>query len=142
MHKFLLAFDGSPSATRALEYLVRLHAEIGAFRVHLVNVQEEPVLFGEVAVYQEPHDLEKLKREHGERLLEPAVAKLAASRIGFTSVVVVGPVAQGIVAEAERAGCDHVVMGSRGMGPIATLLTGSVAVKVLHLVKVPVTLVP
>ena len=32
-------------------------------------------------------------------------------------------------------------MGTRGLGSISGLLLGSVATKVLHLVKVPVTLV-
>jgi nucleotide-binding universal stress UspA family protein len=36
---------------------------------------------------------------------------------------------------------DEVVMGTRGMGALGTLLLGSVAYRVVHLVHVPVTLV-
>jgi len=32
-------------------------------------------------------------------------------------------------------------MGTRGLGPIGSLLLGSVATKVIHLAKTPVTLV-
>jgi nucleotide-binding universal stress UspA family protein len=32
-------------------------------------------------------------------------------------------------------------MGTRGLGPIANLVIGSVATKVIHLVEVPVTLI-
>jgi nucleotide-binding universal stress UspA family protein len=36
---------------------------------------------------------------------------------------------------------EEVVMGTRGMGTLGTLLLGSVAYRVVHLVHVPVTLV-
>jgi nucleotide-binding universal stress UspA family protein len=37
---------------------------------------------------------------------------------------------------------EQVVMGTRGLGTITGMLLGSVATKVLHLVHVPVLLVP
>lgn len=37
--------------------------------------------------------------------------------------------------------CDAIIMGSRGLGPVASMIIGSVATKVIHLVKVPVTLI-
>ena len=37
--------------------------------------------------------------------------------------------------------CDAIVMGTRGLGAIQTLLLGSVAVKVIHLADQPVTLI-
>ena len=46
-----------------------------------------------------------------------------------------------IVSCAETLGCDGIVMGTRGMGAIGNLVAGSVATKVIHLTKLPVTLV-
>ena len=46
-----------------------------------------------------------------------------------------------IADSAEREGCDAIVMGTRGMGSIGSLMLGSVATKVVHLTKLPVTLV-
>jgi nucleotide-binding universal stress UspA family protein len=37
--------------------------------------------------------------------------------------------------------CDMVVMGTRGLSPVGGLVLGSVTSRVIHLVKVPVTLV-
>ncbi|HET9042709.1 MAG TPA: universal stress protein, partial [Burkholderiales bacterium] len=37
--------------------------------------------------------------------------------------------------------CEGIVMGTRGLGSVATLVLGSVAHKVLHLTHVPITLV-
>ncbi len=59
----------------------------------------------------------------------------------FTSEILVGSVAQAIVKRGEDLGCDGIVMGTRGMGAIGNLAMGSVATKVIHLTKLPVTLV-
>jgi len=42
---------------------------------------------------------------------------------------------------AGAGGVEGIVMGTRGMGPIKSLVLGSVATKVIHLVEFPVTLV-
>jgi nucleotide-binding universal stress UspA family protein len=42
---------------------------------------------------------------------------------------------------ARRLGVDQIVIGSRGLGAIGKLVLGSVATKVAHLARVPVTLV-
>lgn len=42
---------------------------------------------------------------------------------------------------ARRLGCEAIVMGTRGMGAAANLILGSTATKVVHLTKLPVTLV-
>jgi nucleotide-binding universal stress UspA family protein len=49
----------------------------------------------------------------------------------------------GIIARyVEDKNIEQVVMGTRGLGTISGMLLGSVATKVLHLVQVPVLLVP
>lgn len=53
----------------------------------------------------------------------------------------VGDVVTEIAAQVYEKGIDVVIMGTRGMGQIANLMIGSVATRVVHLVKVPVTLV-
>jgi nucleotide-binding universal stress UspA family protein len=58
-----------------------------------------------------------------------------------TSAILVGYVAQSIARHADEAGCDAIVMGTRGMSAIGNLLMGSIATKVIHLTKLPVTLV-
>ena len=46
-----------------------------------------------------------------------------------------------IVKRAEELGCDGIIMGTQGRGTVGRLLLGSVAAKVEHLTKLPVTLV-
>ena len=49
--------------------------------------------------------------------------------------------AETIAAYSNNCGCDQIIMGTRGMGSLEGLLLGSISTKVLHMVKVPVTLV-
>jgi nucleotide-binding universal stress UspA family protein len=141
MHKLLVAVDGSESALRAVRYAMKLARENGPCSIHLVNVHEPPLLYGELAVYVPREKMERLQREHSEALLEPAAAILREGSVPFTTETLVGEVAATIARRADELGCDAIVMGTRGMGAIGNLVMGSVATKVVHLAKVPVTLV-
>jgi nucleotide-binding universal stress UspA family protein len=51
------------------------------------------------------------------------------------------PIANTIGRLARQLGVDQIVIGSRGLGAIGRLVLSSVATKVAHLARVPVTLV-
>ena len=46
-----------------------------------------------------------------------------------------------ITRKAEELNCDAIIMGTRGMGALGNLVMGSIATKVVHLTRLPVTLV-
>ena len=73
--------------------------------------------------------------------MRPAIELASAASVPWTSDVLVGDTASMIVKRAEELNCDGIVMGTRGMGAIGNLVMGSVATKVVHLTKLPVTLV-
>ncbi|TDP64115.1 universal stress protein [Roseateles toxinivorans] len=50
-------------------------------------------------------------------------------------------VAPEILRAATEAGVDQIVMGTRGIGALGSVLIGSVAQRVVHLAAVPVLLV-
>jgi nucleotide-binding universal stress UspA family protein len=88
------------------------------------------------------HDMvDRYYREEGEKSQADAIKLLEGAKLKYSSVVLVGDPAPMIVAEAERDNCDLIYMGTRGLGPVQGLFLGSVAIKVLHLSKVPVVLV-
>ena len=70
-----------------------------------------------------------------------AKALLDAAGIAYEAKVLVGPVAQTIADYAAEQGCDSIVMGTHGRGGLAELFLGSVAAKVIHLTRLPVTLI-
>jgi nucleotide-binding universal stress UspA family protein len=55
--------------------------------------------------------------------------------------VLLGAVAETIVAHALAQGCDNIIMGTRGESAIRELLVGSVTHDVIRLSELPVTLV-
>ncbi|MCF5712138.1 universal stress protein [Pseudomonas tremae] len=142
MHKVLVPFDGSEHAMRALGYVIELSADLKkSLEVHVLNVQASPI---DYSLYLAPDMIEGVKTgltNEGKRVLDEAVALLAAAGLPFQAHVDLGNVAEQVEAAVQRLGCEAVVMGTRGLGNFGGLLLGSVATRVIHEVSVPVTLV-
>lgn len=144
--RIVLPFDGSPSAQNAVGYIIGLGRDSDRRRleVHLVNVQEAMLgisdSFGRDAADVASH-LADSARAAGMKLLSDPAGLLESADIRVQSSVLIGDPATLIADYTDKNRCDALVMGTRGMGRIGGLLLGSVASKIIHLVKVPVTLV-
>jgi nucleotide-binding universal stress UspA family protein len=130
------ATDGSPNADRALEVAKTLTHDHQASLV-VVHVAQHYATKTGLAVYPD-EDVVKAK-------LEETVQQL--TRDGFKPslriVDHVGPQPAHEIADiAQEVGADLVVMGTRGHGPIAGLLLGSVVLRLLHVAPCPVLAVP
>jgi len=144
--KVALPFDGSPSAKRALDYVMSMPRSggKGPLTVDVINVQDATVGLPESFARDAADvaaDLVASSLNAGAKLLEEALATLKKAKLLNESTVLIGDPASVIAEYVDDNGCDAVIMGTRGLGPIGGLLMGSVASKVIHLVKVPVTLV-
>ena len=118
-----------------------LAKEHGPIELHVVTVHPEPVIYGEIQVYVSREKMEELQRAHSMDILQPAINAARAAGMSHTSEKLVGDTAALIVKRAEELNCDGIVMGTRGMGTIGNLVMGSATTKVVHLTKLPVTLV-
>ena len=107
--------------------------------LHLLNIQES--VFEQVRDVMSREAVDNMETETGKFILEPAKKILDDALIPNVTEVRIGPVAQGIADYAKEKGCDSIIMGTRGMGTIKTIIMGSVTTKVIHLANVPVTLV-
>lgn len=136
-----MPIDNSERATRALQYAIRLAKEIGPAELHIVHAHGLPLVYGEIAVYLMEKEAQQMLRQHSDDILNPAIKMAKASGITFSSEILVGDPPAAIVKCAEERSCDAIIMGTRGMGVIGNLVMGSVATKVIHLTKLPVTLV-
>lgn len=142
MRTILLAFDGSDNAKRALQYILDFAADApGPLRVHVLNAQQEPVVYGEFVTPSTVEDLSKSLIDKSRRTLEEAATALQAAGIPHETHAVLGNVAEQVNAAVQQLGCDTVVMGTRGLGSFTGMLLGSVANRVVHEVSVPVLLV-
>lgn len=136
MRKVLLPVDGSDSAFQAALYLIEFVRQHGQVDVHVVNVQPKPVEW-------QTHGMEKEAiNDHlavdAHLALKPILHALDEEAIAYQTHIKLGDPAETLVALAGELDCDHIVIGTRGLGAIAGIVLGSVARKVLHLSKVPV----
>lgn len=136
--RILVPIDGSANARRALDYAVALVSR-GGGEIEVLNVQ--PPVPGDVAIFISGDDVKDYHRAEAKKVLGPAKRRLKKAGVGFRLHVCVGQPGPTIAQFARDSKCDHVVMGTRGLGSRLGFLLGSTAVKVAELVKVPVTLV-
>lgn len=139
MQKILVPFDGSESATRALRHAASLVRENPAVRLELLCVID-PMTMHTRAVSSDA-DLGDLQAQEAHKISQPARQLLDEAGVAYQVQSRVGSPANEIAEHVRESGCDAIVMGTRGMGPVATLMIGSVAMRVVHLVDVPVTLI-
>jgi nucleotide-binding universal stress UspA family protein len=139
MKKILVATDGSPSSTEAVAFGVELAAEHAS---ELIFVHVVPTLdvvpatgFGIGGAF--PHEVSDYDRT----LLDEAAAVAAEHEIFSTTAILRGDTVDEIVAHADSHDVDLIVVGSRGHGPIASALLGSVSRGVLAESKLPVLIV-
>ena len=132
----LVAVDGSPAATNALEEAIDIARADGA-RLTLISVATRPRWPISIGPYATPlwtdSDLERQAEEVLDRALE-----LVPDGIPVSTFLGRGPVAAAILNRIEAACHDLVVMGSRGLGPAGRLVLGSVSRAVFAQSPLPV----
>lgn len=141
MSKVLVPIDGSETAIRAVRYAIDLAKKHPPIEIHLLTVYPEPIVYGEIQVYLSREQIEKVHQQHSMELMQPVIDLAKVAGVTYESEVLIGDAAPTIVKRADELKCDAIIMGTRGMGAIANLALGSVATKVIHLTKLPVTLI-
>ena len=140
MMKLLIAVDGSPHASRAIESAGRLAREMTGLQAVLIHVRETTVYASEVSPFH-AETLEAMLRQRQQTLLDASVAQARLAGLdAVTAEPAVGLPAQEIARAATDVRADLIVMGTRGMSALGGLLLGSVAQRVVHLASVPVLL--
>lgn len=137
--RILVPVDGSDSSLAAVRFVIaKLASADAALELHLLNVQSP--LPSAASSFIDSGVVREYHQEEGVKDLAAARKLLDGAGVAYTSHTAVGDPADSIVTYADQRQCDAIVMGTRGLGRVGGLLLGSVATKVLHLTKVPVTL--
>ena len=134
----LLPVDGSPSSIRAAQHCARL-AKAFAARVILLNVQPAIEDWQTHGVGRQAA-LDHHAARSREALAEPQ-AVLRQAGVDHETLAESGEAPEVIARVAEERGCEAIVMGTRGQSELKSLIMGGVGMKVIHLVRIPVTLV-
>lgn len=131
----LVAIDGSPSAATALDEAIELARTDGA-RIVLISVGvplQWRLSAPPYVPYPSDEDLERAAWDVVKR-----AEALVPADVPVSSVVRVGAAAAAIVARAAEGEHDLVVVGSRGVGRLASIFRGSVSRAVAARSPVPV----
>lgn len=139
MRKILVPCDGSDSALRAVRYAASAAKERPDIQLELLNVQD-PVPLGPHAV-QTGKEIEQWQADEAVRVLQSAREILDSEGVSYQIRCRAGPPANEIARHAKETQCDAIIMGTRGLGPVASAVVGSDATRVIHLVDIPVTLI-
>ena len=138
VQKMLIAVDGSSNSLRAVAYAARRVRADPKLRILLLNVQSPlpASTFVTRTMIKAHHALQS------KSAMEPVRKMLARIDLNTDNYVRIGEPARTIVEFAREKRCGEIVMGTRGLGGLKRLLLGSVATKVIHLARIPITVVP
>jgi nucleotide-binding universal stress UspA family protein len=142
-HRILVPLDGSATAERGLREAIALAADQKATLLLLYVVDNFPLLAEAAPAGNYQETLARLRHD-GEELVDKGQREAAA--LGLLADTLVRDISQETVAdaiidEARRAGCDLIVMGTHGRRGISRLTLGSQAELVVRSSPVPVLLV-
>jgi nucleotide-binding universal stress UspA family protein len=140
MKKYLVGVDGSDQSIHAIRKAAELAAATNA-RLVLAYAQMPMTHLAEM--YTGPiSDLEEVDRKHGEDILRDAARMARYTGCRADSVMLRGHPATALAEQATQDNdIDLVVVGSRGLGAMASALLGSVADRLVRECKKPVLVV-
>jgi nucleotide-binding universal stress UspA family protein len=140
MQRIVVGLDGSAESARALEWAADLATMTGAEITAVTVFDAGPFMAWGIAPVYLP-DFEQLRaglREDLSSWCEP----LRTRGVAHHPVLREGSAAEELLAEADSAPTDLIVVGSRGRGGFRELLLGSVAHHVSQHSKHPVVVLP
>lgn len=142
LSKILVGFDDSPSAEKALDMTIEF-AKKNESSVTLMYVVERPTYLAPVGGEAEFQALEKVGEEISTRateMLRMKKVEVEKKGVKIETKLVEGTPGDELIKESGTGEYDLVVVGTRGMGRLKSLLLGSVSSKVVHYSKIPVLL--
>jgi nucleotide-binding universal stress UspA family protein len=142
-NQYIVAFDGSPAAQRAVDYAVDRSKSSGAsiLIAHVLEWSPYSFLTQEELAERHVRRTEELARAKS-AIVEPVVAALKAKGVSVASDMRYGNVPDTLIAIAQEAGAAQIIIGRTGQSTIVARLFGSVAGTLAQMSPVPVTIVP
>ncbi len=131
----VIAYDGSPSSSKALELAVDLAKSVGA-DLKLVTVIEQPA-----SVFTDEFNIAEFEQKlHRAGLQTIASGEQKAQELGLKveSAMLAGNPAEEILNYALKVNAYMIVVGTRGLGGFQRLLVGSVAQALVAHSQIPV----
>jgi nucleotide-binding universal stress UspA family protein len=140
MPGIVVGVDGSGGSHQALEWAIK-HAALEHLPLTVLTVHEVAVSPWTLSpiVYPEDRPAEEKAQHAAQEAVDKAISHLGARPESVTVRAVSGQASQSLIEASHDA--DLVVVGSRGAGGFASLLTGSVTSQVVSHAACPVVVV-
>jgi nucleotide-binding universal stress UspA family protein len=129
-----VAYDGREESEAALELAETFGAEIELIGVASIDAWTGPAVIGGIG-----YELETL-RDDVQRQVHETLDTAVATRPEATRTMLIGDPARELVARSEQL--DLLVTGSRGYGPLRSVLLGGVSGRLIRDAHCPVIVVP
>ncbi len=131
----VLALDGSEGSQRAIPVAADLVRDNG--KIVIAHVEEDVIGKGGGPLQADEDEIQAEIKGQAAELSDKGIE----TEVKMTSAMLGGP-APAIVAIADEVGADAIVVGTRGHSPVAGLLLGGVAQRLLHIAAQPILAVP
>ncbi len=142
MNKILLAVDGSENAKRAVDYVLKMipkQEELMITVIHVINSPKEIKRLRNIS--SEIQDIKERVVKNGMEIIASQVSIFENNQIKVATKLLDGDPATKIVEYAKLGEYDHIVLGTRGLTDLQSIVLGSVSHKVLALSECPVTFI-
>lgn len=143
VYNILLPFDSSANSIKALNFVKDLAFKLNA-KVFLLSVFESPSLLLMNPYEITPDILNEIEsnfKTNINNIIEKSIKELQKAGISTEVITLKGDAGLLIVETANEKECTFIVMGSRGLGKLKSLLMGSVSNYVLNHANCPVMII-
>lgn len=137
--KIMVAIDGSECAGGAAKTACALAEQLRGAEVRLIHVVEDAPSRGEVM--RSGMEVKPVLKEKAKARTAPVIEVFEAAGVDHSLKVALGDPADKIVETARDEEMDLIVIGSRGLGSVGSLLLGSVSRRVSQQAACPVMIV-
>lgn len=139
MLRVLVPVDGSRNSEYAVRQVVNEFLQNPAMEIHLLNVQ--PPFSRHISQFIDGATRYSFHQEQAEKALRPARQLVEQFGVPYSAHVKVGNKANIIVDEAQRLGCQRIVMSTARKNSLTRMLEDSTTNKVLEKTSVPVEVI-
>ncbi|WP_371817816.1 universal stress protein [Polynucleobacter sp. VK25] len=139
MNTVLIPVDDSSNALLALKHAVNVYGKDRHSHFHLCNVQ--PTLYRHIRKFLNKQTINEWQAERAKLAAQSASQFLERAGVSFSFSYVTGDKGEALREEAQRLGCNRIVIGTAKKNTLSRLFENSTTAKLLETSDIPVEVV-